>query len=164
MYLKQPFKYIKKRFQVLFLLSCNVLCCATALEVVCPLAAVIEPCRCESLQYWNEEDKILLNCNGLNLGDEKISRILDQFISTPGLSPFKELLLTNNNLTRIPHQIRHFTELNRVYLDYNEIGSIKKGFFNLNNPNRLSMTYNKINYIEPGAFSGIKFYITLKLC
>ena len=151
---------------MLFLLSCNVLCCVTALEVVCPLAAVIEPCRCESLQYWNEEDKILLNCNGLNLGDEKISRILDQFISTPGLSPFTELLLTNNNLTRIPEQIRHFNQLSGLRLDSNQIRSIKKGSFNsIDRPlSRLSMKNNMINCIEPGAFSGIKFYIILKLC
>ena len=61
------------------------------------------------------------NCWDTQLGDEKMSERLDKFISTPGVSPLRELILTNNTLTQIPEQIRHFNQLSGLHLDSNPI-------------------------------------------
>ena len=83
---------------------------------VCPPADKLEPCKCHVFGSGDKKEGTLsFDCFELYLGDEKISQVLDAFISTPGVSPLRELYLYKNNLTRIPDQVRHFTELDHVH-------------------------------------------------
>jgi hypothetical protein len=135
---------------------------------VCPPAEKLEPCKCH---VFDRDDTkkggtLRFNCTELYLGDEKISQVLDAFISTPGVSPLRELYLYKNNLTRIPDQIRHFTELDRVELGSNEIKTIEKGSLNFTRTLGLfKLNDNKMITIESGAFDDINYgegsYITL---
>ena len=123
---------------------------------VCPPAAKLEPCKCHVFGSGEtNEGTLWFECDELYLGDEKISQVLDAFISTPGVSPLRELYLYKNNLTRIPDQIRHFTELDRVTLESNEIKTIEKGSLNFTRTLGLfKLNDNKMITIESGAFDG----------
>ena len=123
---------------------------------VCPPADKLEPCKCHVFGSGDKKEGTLwFDCIELNLGDEKISQVLDAFISTPGVSPLRELYLYKNNLTRIPDQVRHFTELDHVFLESNEIKTIEKGSLNFTRTLYLfTLNDNKMITIEPGAFSG----------
>ena len=133
---------------------------------VCPPAAKLEPCKCNAFDRGDKDEGFLwFNCDELYLGDEKMSQVLDAFISTSGVSPLRELHLFRNNLTRIPDQIRHFTELNRVILNSNEIQSIKNGSFHFTPTlDIFTLRSNKITTIEPGAFDGIISFLKMFYC
>ena len=124
---------------------------------VCPPADKLEPCKCHVFDRGDTKKggTLWFDCTELYLGDEKISQVLDAFISTPGVSPLRELYLYKNNLTRIPDQVRHFTELDRVDLGSNEIKTIEKGSLNFTRTLGLfTLNDNKMITIESGAFDG----------
>lgn len=104
---------------------------------------------------------IQLNCNERHLGDANISRILDVFVfDIKILNPIKILNLANNDLTRIPKQIRHFTRLKQLNLNFNHIQSLPPRALNLTTSFEvLGLKSNGMRTIEPGAFDGITFGI-----
>ena len=88
----------------------------------CPPATLLEPCKCHIFSSSDaNEGNLWFECPELYLGDDKMSQVLDQFISTPGIGQLREIYLYRNNLTRIPDQIRNLTKLNRVILGSNSI-------------------------------------------
>ena len=126
---------------------------------MCPPETAVEPCKCQNFVYGdngNEKGILKLDCAALHLGDEKIGRILGAVVSSTGATSLMRVLdLSINNLTYIPHQISHFTELNKLFLNSNVIQSIKKGSLNFTRTlDLLDMECNSISYIEPGAFKG----------
>ena len=123
--------------------------------MVCPPSASIEPCQCG---FYDETDRVDLFCTGRNLNDSEMSRILEAFLDHPNVSALGKLSLSNNRLTKIPKQIRQFTQLDYVNLDYNEIASIKKGdFYFRKTLKKLLLGGNWLTFIEPGAFQGLMF-------
>ena len=86
-----------------------------------------------------------------------MSDALDVFLTTPVISPVGFLDLWVNQLTRIPSQIKSFTHLTSINVQYNpSITPIKSGAFNFpdasNSIQMLFLNYNKISTIAPGAF------------
>ena len=146
------------RFLFAFVVCCFFLPKSSLLvdAAVCPSANVILPCTCS--QYTTNTTQ--LDCNSLNLIDSQASEILDAYLSSPGVSPVGQLYLSNNNLTRVPVQVKSFTQLEYAILDYNSITSIESGAFNASdaaNPLRyLFLDGNQLTKIAPGAFKGCR--------
>ena len=143
---------------IVILLFC-VISSANGRHGVCPPAAKLEPCKCHVFDIGEKNEGTLkLDCSQSFLSDEQMSQVLDAFISSPGVSPLRELYLYKNNLTRIPDQIRHFTELDRVILNSNQIQLIKNGSFNFTRTLGLfSLNNNTLMTIESGAFDGTMY-------
>ena len=121
---------------------------------VCPPANVISPCACSQ---WTPTTTYL-NCQSRVLTDSQASAILDAYLKTPNVSPVGVLQLSNNLLTRVPDQMKSFTQLEYAILDFNSITSIESGAFNFTdaaNPLRsLYLSTNQLTTIAPGAFKG----------
>ena len=84
-----------------------------------PDPEVILPCY-----YDMESDGTLkLNCQNNNLGDSKMSDILNLLVNIP----LGTVLLKGNNLTRIPDQFTFFDRLQEINLADNYISSIQPG-------------------------------------
>ena len=122
-------------------------------DVTCPPAAAYEPCDCSEAS--SKPGTVILTCDNLN--DSKVSDILDAFLTTPGVSPLGDLNLSNNQLTRVPSQIKLFDKLEWVDLLINSITSIESGAFNFPNaanPIRyLHLDDNQLTTIASGTFS-----------
>ena len=69
----------------------------------CPDDSVIDPCTCADT---NDAIGVTLNCTALDLDDDTVARILATFDGSS--STITRLLLANNALTRVPHQIGTF--------------------------------------------------------
>ena len=118
------------------------------------------PAPCYCTEYSRKSETILLNCLGQNLTDLETSLILDAFLLTthPNISPVGLLDFEFNNLTRVPSQIKSFTQLQTVYLNGNALTSIDLttfNFKNISNPlHRLDLYTNSLKTIAPGTFRG----------
>ena len=125
-------------------------------DVICPPAADYAPCLCG--ENRGRPGTVYLYCYNQNLTDSQMSGILDAFLTTPGVSPLGYLSMWQNQLTRVPTQIKSFNQLDAVYIYENSIASIGSGAFNFPdaaNPVRdLSLYYNQLTTIAPGAFRG----------
>lgn len=101
---------------------------------------------------------LVLHCVGRLLTDEEVSDILQVFVSNSNVSSrLVRIDLPRNRLTRIPKQIRHFSQLSKLDLGYNKITHIKSGDFNFTSrkdSTSLFLHENKISLIEPEAFLG----------
>ena len=118
---------------------------------------LIYPCTCG---LYDESDNVHLNCNNENLNDEETSRILDVFLNDNGVTypPIGALGLSENQLTKIPHQIPFFSELNDINLSSNNITAIPTGAVNFRRTlGRLFLGSNPLNNIEPSAFLGTQY-------
>ena len=123
---------------------------------VCPPASAISPCDCGQSQF--NTNTTYLFCNSRNLTDSQVSAILDAYLNTPNVSPVRQLELQYNRLTRVPDQMKSFTQLEYAYLFSNSITSIESGAFNLaddvNPLQYLHLDFNQLTTIAPGAFKG----------
>ena len=126
-------------------------------DVICPPTNVISPCTCS--EYTT--NTTTLNCYSHGLIDSQASDILDAYLSSPGVSPVVVLTLAFNFLSRVPDQVKSFTQLQNAYLNSNAITSIESGAFNASNAanplKELSLSYNQLTTIAPGAFKGSNF-------
>ena len=144
------------------------------MPVVCPTINVTSPfCSCD--QNADKPGTIQFTCGYLIIaqgelppsssvsGDSIVSQLLDSFLKTQNVSPLTHLLLELNNLTRIPHQIRKFHQLESIVLNNNEIKSIDSGAFNFTGitAKLISVEVNGLETIAPGAFQGL---IYLQFC
>lgn len=90
-----------------------------------------------------------------------MSAILSGILSDSGASPTSVLFLNNNNLTKVPEEIRLFKDIVNVDLSFNQIGSVPTGSFDLsplfpsNTQRELNLNYNPLDSIESGAFQGL---------
>ena len=91
-------------------------------QYVCPPSEAFAPYRCGVNSFRGE---LALDCGDRYLGDDRISDILDVFLSTPELSALPEIFLDYNNLTYVPHQLKSFQKLYLV-LSNNLITSVEK--------------------------------------
>ena len=99
---------------------------------ICPPKADYEPCECGDYTA-GADGSISLYCDNQNLGDSKISDILDRFLMKKGeISPLGDLQLRANQLSRVPKQIQHFKRLDNVNLASNKITTVESGDFNFN--------------------------------
>ena len=69
-----------------------------------------------------------------------------------------KIILSRNNLTEVPEEIRQFSQLSFVDLQHNQIRSIGSGAFKfpdrVEKPGELDLSYNEISNISSGAFRG----------
>lgn len=122
--------------------------------VTCPPDDAYAPCDC--YEYIGKSETVTIDCQNQNLSDSKMSEILDVFLSTTNnISPVSEIDLTSNQLTRIPSQIRSFSQLVDVSLVDNPIKSIEAGDFNTTGHNPSIFIGNQLTTIAPGAFKGL---------
>jgi hypothetical protein len=97
---------------------------------------------------------LYVECSNHNLDDTKISTILNSFLA-PGISPLGGLILTNNQLTKIPDQLKQFTQLTYVDLDENKISSLTAGTLSFTaRIDAINLGFNQLTTIAPGAFDG----------
>ena len=125
---------------------------------VCPPANAISPCDCGR---GRDETTTSVVCTSQHLTDSQTSAILDAYLATPNVSPVGGIDLYNNLLTRVPVQVKSFTQLQFVNFDDNSITSIESGAFNLadaaNPLSFLDLGFNQLTTIAPGAFKGFHF-------
>ena len=97
---------------------------------------------------------LYVECSNHNLDDAKISSILNSFLA-PGMSPLGALILTNNQLTKIPDQLKQFNQLTYVDLDKNKIPSLAAGALSLTAKiGTINVGFNQLITIAPGTFVG----------
>ena len=124
-------------------------------EVICPLPSEYSPCDCREPTLLVDQGTIVLDCNRRDLDDAAVSKILDKFLTTIGVSPLGYASFTANRLTKVPDQINKFARLLAVALDYNQIATVPTGAFNFVTTLRyLYLSYNQLTTISPGAFQG----------
>ena len=122
--------------------------------ITCPPDDAYAPCYC--YEYIGKSETLTIDCQNRNLSDSKISEILDVFLTTTNnISPVSQIDLTSNQLTRIPRQIRSFSQLEDVFLIDNPIKSIEWGDFNTTGHNPSIFIGNQLTTIAPGAFTGL---------
>ena len=125
----------------------------------CPKRDLIQPCTCYR-DLNNDHDVILptsfLNCGTWPLGDERVSEILNLFLTDTTLSPLSSFYLYYTRLSRIPRQVPLFPLLNlQLSFTYNNITSIGRGAFRFSRTlQRLALREMQLSTIEPGAFQG----------
>ena len=145
-------------FLLLTLSSVSVLLANNTNIIVCPPETAYTPCYCNEYS----PGVLTLDCLGRNLGDSRISEILDAFLLNDNISSSSalgEIELDLNQLTRVPDQIKYFPQLTLVSLDFNLITSLDSVAFNFTdaaNPIRyLGLASNQLATIAPGAFQGL---------
>ena len=131
-----------------------------AAAVVCPGPEAYSPCTC--YEYGNQPGTIYLYCGEKNLNDSRASEILDAFLTTPGVSPLGNVCFSSNQLTRVPHQLHLFPQLDFVWLNDNNISTpIQSGAFNFNVKDapvkNLDLQRSQLTSIAPGAFQGVGY-------
>ena len=127
--------------------------------VICPPPETISPFDCTEFGTSNTTS---LDCYYKELTDSQVSDILDAYLATPNVSPVGQLRMGSNTLlTRIPVQMKSFTQLVVAAITVNPITSIESGAFNFaddTNPLKtLSFSSDQVTTIEPGAFKGFHF-------
>ena len=136
-------------------------------DFVCPPYAAIGPCTCGVRENSPSDKEITLNCFQRYLGDARISDILDVFLTSPGLLPFYQIDLQENNLTRVPHQLNLLLKaggfIKTTNLEYNELTSIEKNSFKyrVSDTSKILLSSNQMTAIAPGAFRGNLLIICL---
>ena len=133
-----------------------------AVSSQCPPQEAYSPCLCDLSFY--DDGAILLNCNRQYIGDQKMSEILDYFLSDLGLNySLRSLDLQYNFLTKIPDQITFLPQLQEIDLYANDIQEITTGSLTLNSAETIVLMFGpKIKTIEPGAFAtGIVSFILI---
>ena len=133
-------------------------------DVICPPAEAISPCTCR--EYTTTTTNLF--CREMKLTDSQVSDILDAYLTTPNVSQVGQLLLNYNELlTRVPVQMKSFTQLSETFLSYNSFTSIELGAFNFTddaNPlHYLDLGFNQLTTIAPGAFKGSNFSFRFRL-
>lgn len=120
----------------------------------CPSPKLIAPCQCLKINSKANQ----LNCSRRNLTDATACAILDAYLNTRSVTPLQYLDLRNNQLTRVPRQLKLFPQLQTVVLDENTISIVRWDDFNLTARLKyfISLSGNQLNVIEPGALQGIQ--------
>ena len=136
---------------------------------MCPKASDYQPCACDKIIAGINPNTLRLSCGSKNLTDSRLSDILDAFVSSPEISLLSHLNLADNQLTRIPNQVKLLDRLYVIHLENNLIRTIRSGDFKStrqgsSSQDRLNvyLSDNRINEIEPNAFQGGKYNIDLK--
>ena len=96
--------------------------------VVCPTTDAIASCYCS--EVVNPPNTIHFSCYDKNLTDSQASDILDALLTTSSVSPLSWLDFSFNQLTKVPIQIKSFSQLNYVYPSGNDITSVDSAAFN----------------------------------
>ena len=120
---------------------------------VCPAANLIAPFSCADS---GDGTTLTLDCFNQGLTDSRVSTILNAF-TVNGISPLREVVLWQNQLTTVPTQLRGstFSRLDTIDLDENQITALASGTFNLNSPLvALYLNINGLSTIAAGAFQG----------
>jgi Leucine-rich repeat (LRR) protein len=88
------------------------------------------------------------------------SDILDAFLNTPGVSPLGGVDFSASQLTRIPHQIKYFSQLNYLNLAFNSLQSIETDDFSGTQKTLKNLWFqnNQIDTIAPFAFKSESYY------
>ena len=96
-------------------------------SIICPNEFIYSPCNC-----FARDDGLTsqLDCSNRNLDDAMIEEILDAFHFVAAGRLLGRLDLQNNNLTRVPEQIKLFKLLDKLDLEDNKITFINPGSFN----------------------------------
>ena len=151
--------------------------CTTAISIQ------IKPCVCKDVVRKGNTNKtsdvilqgVWLYCYNMNLGDDRISRILRAFLSSEVNRNFtRRIDLYGNQLTKIPEEISQFKRLQKLFIPTNKISSIGSRELGLNNclttgyktshsddendrprlTKFINLESNQISDIESGAFEG----------
>ena len=98
---------------------------------------------------------VTMQLNGNNIDDMTIDRILKWILESPSVDTLKELDISRNVLTKIPHQIASFNMLNIINLGSNPLNNtLRSGSIIFRNDSTLYLDSCGIEFIEPGAFQG----------
>ena len=121
--------------------------------VVCPPGQAISPCSCRETKEPLSMG-LQANCQSLQIDDSEMSKILEEFL-LPGVRPLIELDAGGYSLTKIPRQISKFTQIEKVVLEKNGIGSIPSGAFISQTAEgiNLHLNSNQIAAIHSDAFA-----------
>ena len=115
------------------------------------------PCRCTETKK-ESKSAIQLDCSNKNLTNPRASKILKNFLSDPPvIERVEELNFSQNRLTKVPDEIRHFHKSRLINLSKNKIRNVPTGAFNLSSDHAVQvlLNSNKIKNIKPNAFQGI---------
>lgn len=126
---------------------------ATGQAPVCPPANQVNPCTCGDS---GDGTTLTLDCFNQGLPDNRVSTILNAFTAN-GISPLREVILWQNQLTTVPTQLKGstFPRLDTVDLDENQITTLAAGTFNFNAPlAALYLNSNGLQTIAAGTFQG----------
>lgn len=145
---------------------------SAVLRLITPLPEEIAPCSCRHDFFGNRSlilPTILLHCGTFDLGDDRVSEILNIFLTNVTPSPLTSIYMYYSRLTRVPQQISLLPRLTLyVGLDYNifnledftgkpvalpasNMTTLSRGSFrfSLGTLGLLSLTYNQLTAIEP---------------
>ena len=106
-------------------------------------------------------DTLCLPQNLLN--DEAVGRILDWILSSQPHDTLRTLTLSENRMTRIPHQLKSFGNLEWIYLnhqmDNTGFGILSdQDFSNTHHISEIYLKSSNITRIKAGFFNGICFH------
>lgn len=124
----------------------------------CPNPSQYSPCECNPTSGYYKT--IELDCSGKNLNDSKTSDILQSFVKNANnLLPMSRLYLRENQLTRVPDEVKYFQQLEYIFMETNQIRTIQSGAFHsgwnrTEEPLSIYLDSNAINRVEPSAFQG----------
>lgn len=111
------------------------------------------PCKCDG--SGRENESLTFDCQGQMLGDYNTSRILGYLI--PVQEKLAKIILSGNNLTKVPDEIRQFNHLEFVDLKFNPIRYIEAGAFKFPSKGEpCSVESKEITVINCGPFQGNK--------
>jgi Leucine-rich repeat (LRR) protein len=121
---------------------------------VCLWFGEVLPCKCTP-NYDPDGALVGLNCRNSSLTDSSVNEILDALLAKPNSTSLSHLYLSENNLTRVPDQVKLFAQLKSVDLSDNRIAAIQSGAFESHQQQMMIfLNGNHINRIEPEAFQG----------
>jgi len=123
-------------------------------QVNCPDSTLVSPCVC-----GDNGDGLTasLNCFARNVNDQRISDILDVFLSpTTRANPIGYLNLGYNPISFIPKQTASLRQLYTAGFGSTDLTTIKNGdFVFTREANLVDFRLNLISTIENGAFQGV---------
>lgn len=128
---------------------------------ICLWFGEVLPCKCTP-NYDSDGALVGLNCRNSSLTDSSMNEILDALLAKPNATSLSHLHLSENNLTRVPDQVKRFTQLKSVDLSDNRIVTIQSGtFVSHQQQMMIFLNGNQISRIEPEAFQGLSYLIYL---